>query len=89
MLMHYHLGYPNFVYLQRLFHTLFINKNAKLFQYEICQLAKHTYIFYSPQPYKSTTFFSLIHMDIWGPTRIANISGAQWFLLFVDHTRLS
>lgn len=29
MLWHYRLGHPNFMYLQKLFPSLFINKNAK------------------------------------------------------------
>ena len=90
MFWNYRLGHPNFMCLKKLFPSQFINKDAKLFQCEICQLAKHTRTTYSPQPYEPTIPFSLIHGDIWGPTRIANISGARWFLLLVDdHTRLS
>ena len=36
MLCHYRLGHPNFLYLQKLFPSLFINKNPKLFQCEVC-----------------------------------------------------
>lgn len=90
MLWHYRLGHPNFMYLKKLFPSLFINKNARLYQCETCQFAKHTRTTYSPRPYKPTTPFSLIHGDIWGPSRIPNVSGARWFLLLVDdHTRLS
>ena len=32
----------------------------------------------------------MIHSDIWGPAKIKNISGARWFVSFVDdHTRIS
>ena len=41
MLEHYSLGHPNFSYLEKKFPYLFINKNSKSFQCEICQLAKH------------------------------------------------
>ena len=40
--------------LKKLFPSLFINKDAKLFKCEICQLAKHNCTTYSPQPYKPT-----------------------------------
>lgn len=61
---HYHLDHPKFIYLKMLFTSLFINKDAKLFKCEICQLAKHNRIIYSPQPYKQTILFSLFHGDI-------------------------
>ena len=35
MLWHYRLGHPNFLYLQKPFPSLFINKNPKLFQCEV------------------------------------------------------
>ena len=84
---HYRLGYPN---LQKLFPSLFINKNPKLFQCEVCQFSKHSRTPYHIQPYKSSHPFSLIYSDVWGPSRIKNINGTQWFVLFVDdHIRLT
>lgn len=36
------------------------------------------------------TLFSLIHGDIWRPSKIPNVTGARWFLLLVDdHMQLS
>ena len=87
MMWHYRLGHPNFSYFERLFPSLFINKKEKLFQCDVCQLSKHTRIHYTPRPSQP---FSLIHADIWGPSRFENITRARWFLLLVDdHTRLS
>jgi len=32
----------------------------------------------------------MIHSDIWGPSRVNNISGSRWFVTFIDdHTRLT
>ena len=32
----------------------------------------------------------MIHSDMWGPSRKNNITGARWFVSFVDdHTRLT
>ena len=90
MMWHYRLGHPNFPYLERLFPSLFINKKAKLFQCDVCQLSKHTCSHYAPRPHTPSQPFSLIHGNIWGPSRVENITRAHWFLLLVDdHTRLS
>ena len=88
MLEHYCLGHPNFSYLENLVPSLFINKNLKSFQCEVCQLAKHTQSNYPNHEYKSYQPFSMIHSDIWGPTRVKNITRSKWFVSFVDdHTR--
>lgn len=90
MLHHYRLRHPNFMYLERMFPSLFLNKNAKSFQCDICHLSKHTRTTYLPRPYKSSSHFSMIHSDIWGASRVSSVNEARWFLLFVDdHTRLS
>ena len=90
MLWHYRLGHPNFFYLKRLFPSLFMNINPHFFQCDICQLSKHTRSHYAPKIYKPSKPFFLIHGDIWGPSRIQNITGARWFLLLIDdHTRVS
>ena len=56
----------------------------------ICQLAKHTRNTYSRLIYKPSSPFTLIHSDVWGPSRINNISRAHWLVSFIDgHTRLT
>ncbi|KAI0494964.1 hypothetical protein KFK09_025110 [Dendrobium nobile] len=74
---HYRLGHPKFMYIEKLFPHLFINKNLSLFKYETCQLAKHTKSSYLIIPYKPSKPFVLIHSDIWGPSKIKNINGAR------------
>jgi IS30 family transposase len=89
MMWHYRLGHPNFIYLEKMFPSLF-NKNKEHFQCEICQLSKHTRNHYSPQSYKPSKPFSLIHSDVWGPSRVHNITGSRWFVTFIDdHTRVT
>ncbi|KAL5779663.1 hypothetical protein ACOSQ2_010400 [Xanthoceras sorbifolium] len=90
MLYHYRLGHPNFMYLEKLFPSLFKNKSFKNFQCEICHLSKHIRNSYQGLPYKNSHPFSMIHYDIWGPPRIKNITGAKWFISFIDdHTKIS
>ena len=70
ILWHYRLGHPSFQYLKILLLNLFKNKILSSFKYEICALAKHHRSSYPPRPYKLSAPFSLIHSDIWGPSRI-------------------
>lgn len=87
MLLHCRLGHPSFSYLKHLFPSLF--KNHDLFQCEICQLAKHNRIFLPSQPYRASKPFSLIHSDIWGPSRVCSLTNKRWFITFTDdHTRV-
>ena len=89
MLWHYRLGHPNVMYLKHLFPSLF-NKNPKSFECEICQLSKQVRSHFPIQPYKVSSPFSMIHSDIWGPSRIKNVTGTRWFVSFIDdHTRLT
>ena len=88
MLWHFRLGHPNFGYLEKLFPELFVHKRPKFFHCEVCQLAKHTRNSYPSLPYKPSRPFSMIHSDIWGPSRVTNINGSRWFVSFIeDHTR--
>ncbi|KAL5840582.1 hypothetical protein ACOSQ4_013190 [Xanthoceras sorbifolium] len=90
MLWHFRLGHPNFMYLEKLFPNLFINKNASQFQCEVCHLSKHTRSSYPTQSYKISSPLSLVHSDVWGPSRVDNFTGAKWFVSFVDdHTRIT
>nr|CAN65095.1 hypothetical protein VITISV_011639 [Vitis vinifera] len=89
MLWHYRLGHPNVKYLKHLFPSLF-NKNPKSFECEICQLSKQVRSHFPIQPYKESSPFSMIHSDIWGPSRIKNVTGTRWLVSFIDvHTRLT
>ncbi|KAL5816220.1 hypothetical protein ACOSQ3_024598 [Xanthoceras sorbifolium] len=89
-LWHYRLGHPNFVYLEKLLPSLFINKNPQLFECEVCRLSKQSRQIYPTHGYKQSRPFSLIHSDVWGPSRVPNVTGARWFVSFIDdHTRLT
>ena len=51
---------------------------------DVCEQAKHTRVPFPISNTRSTTPFELIHSDIWGPSSILNISGARWFVTFID-----
>ena len=87
MLQHYRLGHPSFLYLEKLFPSLFKDKNPKFVQCEICQFSKLVRNTYPNQPYKASYPFSIIHIDIWWPSKVNNVSRARWFVSFVDDHR--
>ena len=90
MLWHFRLGHPNFHYLAKLFPKLFVNKNPSSFKCHICHLAKQTKTSYLPSFYKPSHPFSLIHSDVWGPSRVKNVTGSRWFVTFIDdHSKIT
>lgn len=50
----------------------------------MCDLAKHKRVPFTTSNKKSSCPFYLVHTDVWGPANIPNISGAKWFLTFID-----
>jgi len=77
LLWHYRLGHPNFVYLRKLFPSLFKSQDPHKLHCEICQYSKHVRNNYPSQNYISSHPFSLIHSDVWGPSRVKNITGSH------------
>ena len=67
-----------------MFPSLFKNVNVTDFHCNTCELAKHYRVSFPLSNSRSSKPFSLIHTDIWGPSRIPNISGARWFVSFID-----
>lgn len=89
MLWHSRMGHPSFQYLKHLFPSLCSNKTIHELQCEVCELAKHQRTSSKHSSYKPTQPFSLIHSDLWGPSRSPNRTQTKWFITFIDdHTRL-
>ena len=87
---HCRLGHPNFKYLKLSFPSLFENKRMSDFHCEMCEFDKHHQVSYPLKDYTPTSPFTLMHNDLWGPSRIQTVSGARWFVTFIDdHTRMS
>lgn len=51
---------------------------------DVCALAKQCRLPFSVSSISSFRPFELIHCDIWGPYKIASLSGAKYFLTIVD-----
>ena len=55
----------------------------------MCELAKHHRASFPKSKYKPSIPFTLIHSDLWGPSRIPNKTHKKWFITFIDdHTRM-
>ena len=87
---HRRLGHPSFRYLLKLFPSLFLKNNVSSFHCDSCLLAKHHRTSFHPNFNKSSVPFSIIHSDVWGPSRVTNRSNTKWFVSFIDDcTRVS
>ena len=51
---------------------------------EFNQLSKHCPKSYVSQPYQKSHSSSFIHIDLWGPSNISNVTGSKWFIPFID-----
>ena len=88
MLWHFRLGHPNFVYLEKMFPQLFINKNLSSFHCQNNQFAKQRQANFSSISFLPTCPFTMIHSDVWGASK--SLISARWFASFLDdHTRLT
>ncbi|KAA0045027.1 Beta-galactosidase [Cucumis melo var. makuwa] len=57
---------------------------------DVCIRAKQHRVSLPSQPYKLTQPFTLIHSDVWGPSKVTTSSGKRWFVTFIDdHTRFT
>ena len=87
---HRHLGHVSFGYLQKLFPKLFSQLNVSDFKCDICELAKSHCVPFPISMNKSPAPFMVIHSDVWVPANTSSLSGARWFVSFIDdHTRMT
>ncbi|KAL0556956.1 hypothetical protein IC582_005473 [Cucumis melo] len=57
---------------------------------DVCIRVKQHQVSFSTQLYKPTQSFTLIHSDVWGPSKVTTSSKKRWFVIFIDdHTRLT
>ncbi|CAH9100796.1 unnamed protein product [Cuscuta europaea] len=81
---HKRLGHPSFHVLKTMLPSLFSSIDVSTFQCDVCELAKQSHVSISRSNTISCSPFDIIHSDVWGPTPIANISGARWYVTFID-----
>ncbi|KAL0319366.1 UNVERIFIED_CONTAM: Retrovirus-related Pol polyprotein from transposon RE2 [Sesamum angustifolium] len=77
---HSRLGHPSLPTLQKLLPI----DSARL-ECESCELGKHHRASFPPRVEKrSSSPFTLVHSDIWGPCRFESLRGFRYFITFVD-----
>ena len=70
-------------------HLLFIVDVSSL-SCDVRIWAKHHLVSFPSQLYKLTRPFTLIHSDVWGPSKVNTSSQKRCFVTFIDdHTRLT
>ncbi|KAL0335244.1 UNVERIFIED_CONTAM: Retrovirus-related Pol polyprotein from transposon RE2 [Sesamum radiatum] len=77
---HSRLGHPSLPTLQKILPI----DSARL-ECESCELGKHHRASFPPRVEKrSSSPFTLVHSDIWGPCRFESLRGFRYFITFVD-----
>ena len=90
MLWHFRLGHLNFQCIEHLFPHLFSKVDVFTLSCDVHLRAKQHPVFIPSQPYKPTQPFTLIHSDVWGPSKVTISPRKLWFMTFIDdHTRLT
>ena len=65
-------------------------KSNSNFICETCQMAKFHRLPFTQSDSIASLPFELVHMDLWGPYKTLDITGASYFLTVVDdHTRFT
>ena len=59
--------------------------DVESFHCEVCELAKHHHASFPISNKRTSIPFSLIHGDVWGPSKVPNISRASLFVVFIDY----
>ena len=81
-LIHKRLGHPSLSKLQKLVPSLF---SLSTLDCELCQLRKQIRATFSHSSEgRSKSIFSLVHSDIWGPSRVSSTLGFRYFVSFID-----
>ncbi|KAM2733441.1 hypothetical protein EV2_036866 [Malus domestica] len=81
---HRRLGHASFGYLHKLFPSLFVKTDVSQFKCDVCEMAKSHRTSFPPSLNKSTVPFMIVHSDVWGPSKVATLGGAHWFVTFID-----
>ena len=73
-----------------MFPSLFKGVDVKSFHCDVCEFAKHKRVLFPIRNNRSSFPFYLVHINIWGPSQVPNVTGSRWFISFIDDcTRVS
>lgn len=81
-IMHARLGHGS---LSKMQHLSFYNcKHVNNFFCDTCSLAKHHRLPFNSSKSIAKSMFDLLHIDLWGPYKVPNITGDTYFLTILD-----
>ncbi|KAL2892600.1 Retrovirus-related Pol polyprotein from transposon TNT 1-94 [Bienertia sinuspersici] len=85
---HARLGHGS---LSKLKHLSFCQcENVDEFYCDTCSLAKHHRLPLPPSRRMAKNVFDLLHVDLWGPYKVPNVTGEKYFLTILDdHSRVT
>jgi hypothetical protein len=90
LLLHCQLGHVYFEILSRLYPAMFKGVDKSRLVSDACELGKHNRSIYPSIGLLNCEPFILIHSDVWGPCLVTSVSGAKWFVIFIDcYTRMT
>ena len=86
LLIHRRLGHPNISKLRKM-----VPRFSSLFSIECesCHRGKHTRVSFPKRlDQRTKSPFELVHIDVWGPSRVESTLGFQYFVTFInDYSR--
>lgn len=83
LLWHKRLGHPSTKVLQHMFIGAKFSNNV-CFDCSVYPLAKQTRLSFQLSTSRTSCMFELIHLDVWGPYKVATHNDFQYFLTIVD-----
>jgi GAG-pre-integrase domain len=90
ILLYCRLSHIPFTILGKLYSKFYSRCNKTKLVCDVCEFAKHTRTMYPISGNRSLFCFDIVHSDVWGPFRVASLSGARWFVTFIDcHSRMT
>ena len=67
-----------------MFPSLVANIDLSNLSCDACEFGKHFRASFAPFNNKSSIPFTLIHTDVWGPSRTVSPKGHRWLVSFID-----
>ena len=87
---HFCMGHLSFERLQLMQSCYFFLRNNKNFTCNTCHYAKHKKLSFPSSNSHASSYFDLLHMDIWGPCSKLSMHGHRYFLTIMDdHSRFT
>lgn len=76
------LGHPSIGVLS---HLAFLQNKVEDRICDVCHKAKQTRIPFPVGHELADSVFDLVHVDVWGPYRVASLSGAKYMFTIIDY----